>query len=178
LVAGRYLIADRDGLVWLADGLSLCRAWFRRQLAEELRNGEIRRRPLLVPVQIPVTERDAERIVSQAAHIASSGFLLQRAGPTEIMVREFPALLADCPLLPMVRALLPVWAAAKPGTLDSLLDALVAALPESTPGEVGTANLMSMLLAFSAMPPGASGLWRTLDPRELDALLRGGKPGG
>jgi len=173
LLGGRYLVADRDGVIWLADGLSLCRAWFRRQLAEELHNGEVRRRPLLVPVQVPVTEREAERIVSQADHIAVTGFVLQRAAPAEIMLREFPAVLADCALLPMVRAMLKVWAATDPAPAEALLDDVVAALPESTPGDVGPTALMNMLLALSALPPGATGLWRTLEPRELDALLRG-----
>ncbi|OGT85070.1 MAG: hypothetical protein A3H91_11255 [Gammaproteobacteria bacterium RIFCSPLOWO2_02_FULL_61_13] len=178
LAAGRYLMTERDGRVWLADGLLLCRAWFRRQLAEEMGKGEIRRRPLLVPVQVPVTEREAGRIETQSAHIAGSGFLLQRAGPAEIMVREFPALLADCPLLPMVRALVPVWATAQPATPDALLDAVVAALPESTPREMGTFALMNMLASLTVQSPGATGLWRTLDPRELDTLLKGGRPGG
>ena len=178
LAAGRYLMTERDGRVWLADGLLLCRAWFRRQLAEEMGKGEIRRRPLLVPVQVPVTEREAGRIETQSAHIAGSGFLLQRAGPAEIMVREFPALLADCPLLPMVRALVPVWATAQPATPDALLDAVVAALPESTPREMGTFALMNMLASLTAQSPVATGLWRTLDPRELDTLLKRGRPGG
>ena len=178
LVAGRYLVTERDGQVVLADGLMLCRTWFRRQLAEELGQGEIRRRPLLVPVQVPVTGREAGRIETQSAHIAGSGYLLQRVGPVEIMVREFPALLVDCPLLPMVRALVPVWATTPTATLDALLDAVVAALPESTPREVGTSALMNMLVSLAAQSPGAAGLWRTLDPRALDTLLKGGRPGG
>jgi DNA mismatch repair protein MutL len=178
LVAGRYLIADREGVVWLADGLALCRVWFRRQLAEELRGGEIRRRPLLVPVQVPATEVEAERVASRADQIAHSGFLLQRVAPTEIMVREFPAVLADCALLPLVRALLPVWAATIPAARDAMLDAVAAALPESTPGDVGQSALMNMLVALAALPPGVPGLWRTLEPRELDRLLRGARPGG
>lgn len=180
LVAERYLVAEREGALWLADGLSLCRAWFRAQLAGEVRSGAVHRRPLLVPVQISVTGYEAERLASRAECIALSGFVLQRVGPTEIMIREFPAALADCPLLPVVRGLIPVWAASESETAETLLNAISDVLPASTPADLGIPMLTRMLVKFLPAQPAATssqaGLWRTLNAQELEKLLKGTRP--
>ncbi len=178
LVAGRYLVQEREDGLWLADGMGLCRAWFRQRILAEYQSGAVRRRPLLVPVQITVTELEAERLVSDVGLIARTGFELQRAGPTEIMVREFPLALSDCQLQALVRGLIPVWVSRGSKTVETLLDATVDALPDSTPMDVGLPVLSRMLREQSAPRPGttlvSTGPWRRLDQRTLERLIKSG----
>ena len=60
------------------------------------RDGEgIRSQPLLVPLSLAVSEREADLAEQQAAALAALGFEVRRTGPQTLSVRAVPALLAD-----------------------------------------------------------------------------------
>ena len=64
------------------------------------------RQPLLVPVTVAVSESEA-RLVEQAADtLASLGLVVDRAGPTSLVVRELPALLRGADAEAMLRDVL------------------------------------------------------------------------
>ncbi|MBI1732401.1 MAG: DNA mismatch repair endonuclease MutL [Gammaproteobacteria bacterium] len=163
LIAGRYLVTQRDGALWLVDGLALCREIFHRRLMGELRAAGVRRRPLLVPLQVPVAEGDVERIESRAVMIAASGFVLHCSAPAEITIREYPVALSACPLLPVVRGLVPAWTDKHMATAETLIGQLCAELPGSTPADIGIAGLTQMLGEYSD--------WGTASLPRLDRLL-------
>lgn len=60
------------------------------------RDGEgIRSQPLLVPLALAVSEREADLAEQHADTLAGYGFELRRAGPQSLSVRSVPTLLAD-----------------------------------------------------------------------------------
>jgi DNA mismatch repair protein MutL len=60
------------------------------------RDGEgIRSQPLLVPITLAVSEREADLAEQHADTLAGHGFELRRAGPQAVSVRSVPTLLAD-----------------------------------------------------------------------------------
>jgi DNA mismatch repair protein MutL len=60
------------------------------------RDGEgIRSQPLLVPLSLAVSEREADLAEQHADTLAGFGFELRRAGPQSLSVRSVPTLLAD-----------------------------------------------------------------------------------
>lgn len=60
------------------------------------RDGEgIRSQPLLVPLSLAVSEREADLAEQHAETLAGYGFELRRAGPQALSVRSVPTLLAD-----------------------------------------------------------------------------------
>ena len=55
----------------------------------------IRCQPLLVPVSLAVSEREADAAEQHADALASYGFEIRRAGPQALSIRAVPSLLAD-----------------------------------------------------------------------------------
>ncbi|PZO05737.1 MAG: DNA mismatch repair endonuclease MutL [Lysobacteraceae bacterium] len=99
-----YALAQLHGIFVLAEnahGLVLVdmHAAHERITYERLktaRDGEgIRSQPLLVPLSLAVSEREAELAEQHADTLAGFGFELRRAGPQSLSVRSVPTLLAD-----------------------------------------------------------------------------------
>ena len=99
-----YALAQLHGIFVLAEnahGLILVdmHAAHERITYERLkaaRDGEgIRSQPLLVPLSLAVSEREADLAEQHADTLAGYGFELRRAGPQALSVRSVPTLLAD-----------------------------------------------------------------------------------
>ncbi|MFY2764497.1 DNA mismatch repair endonuclease MutL [Arenimonas sp. MALMAid1274] len=99
-----YALAQLHGVFVLAEnpqGLVLVdmHAAHERITYERLkaaRDGEgIRTQPLLVPIALAVSEREADLAEQHADTLAAFGFELRRAGPQSLSVRSVPTLLAD-----------------------------------------------------------------------------------
>jgi DNA mismatch repair protein MutL len=99
-----YALAQLHGVFVLAEnpqGLVLVdmHAAHERITYERLKaasDGEgIRSQPLLVPLSLAVSEREADAAEQHAETLAGFGFDLRRAGPQSLSVRSVPTLLAD-----------------------------------------------------------------------------------
>jgi len=99
-----YALAQLHGVFVLAEnpqGLVLVdmHAAHERITYERLkaaRDGDgIRSQPLLVPLSLAVSEREADAAEQHADTLAGLGFELRRAGPQSLSVRSVPTLLAD-----------------------------------------------------------------------------------
>ncbi len=66
----------------------------------------VQSQPLLVPINIAVSEREANLVEDQAELISQLGFSLQRAGPESILVRQVPVLLSTSNVEQLVRDVL------------------------------------------------------------------------
>jgi DNA mismatch repair protein MutL len=66
----------------------------------------VQSQPLLVPINIAVSEREANLVEDQAELISKLGFSLQRAGPESILVRQVPVLLGTSNVEQLVRDVL------------------------------------------------------------------------
>lgn len=62
--------------------------------------------PLLVPVGVAVGEREADAADDAQALFAELGFVVERAGPESLLVREIPALLAQADVPQLLRDVL------------------------------------------------------------------------
>jgi DNA mismatch repair protein MutL len=94
-LAGVYVLAENsDGLV-VVD----MHAAHERITYEKLKNGfddkAVVRQPLLVPLTVAVAESEATLVEESTAILESLGLIIDRAGPTSLVVREVPALLRD-----------------------------------------------------------------------------------
>ncbi len=68
--------------------------------------GSIVRQPLLVPVSVQVSPREADLLEAQREFLERLGLVIDRLGPGTLAVREVPALLRDADLERLVRDLL------------------------------------------------------------------------
>jgi DNA mismatch repair protein MutL len=111
----------------------------------------LRTQPLLVPMNVAVSEREADIAEREAATLAALGFELTRSGPGSLLLRSVPALLAD-------------------GDVEALLRDVLADLREH--GETRRiAAARDELLATMACH-GAVRANRRLTIAEMNALLR------
>jgi DNA mismatch repair protein MutL len=94
-VAGVYVLAEN------ADGLVIVdmHAAHERILYEKLKRGfddkAVVRQPLLVPASVAVARNEADLVEDNAALFAELGLVIDRSGPTGLVIREVPALLRN-----------------------------------------------------------------------------------
>ncbi|MDH3275389.1 MAG: DNA mismatch repair endonuclease MutL [Gammaproteobacteria bacterium] len=94
-IAGVYVLSENsDGLV-IVD----MHAAHERILYEKLKRGyddkAVVRQPLLVPTTVAVAESEADLVEQHKEMLESLGLVIDRAGPTSLVVREVPALLKN-----------------------------------------------------------------------------------
>jgi DNA mismatch repair protein MutL len=90
---GIYILAENaHGLVLVDMHAAHERIGYERLKAAQAGDG-IRCLPLLVPLSIAVSEREAEVVETQSEALASLGFEISRSGPQSISLRATPALL-------------------------------------------------------------------------------------
>ncbi|MFV8783910.1 DNA mismatch repair endonuclease MutL [Microbulbifer sp. SA54] len=68
--------------------------------------GGIQAQPLLVPVSLAVSEREADCFEEREEVFTSLGFVLQRGGPETLLVRQVPVMLHGAPVEQLVRDVL------------------------------------------------------------------------
>ena len=111
----------------------------------------LRTQPLLVPMTVAVSEREADTAERVAGTLAQLGFELTRSGPQTITLRSVPALLAD-------------------GDLEALLRDVLADLRENGESRRITAARDELLATMACH--GAVRANRRLGIPEMNALLR------
>jgi DNA mismatch repair protein MutL len=94
-LAGTYVLAENsDGLI-VVDMHAAHERILYEKLKKNFDNNEVVRQPLLVPTTISVAESEADLVAESAEFFESIGLIVDRAGPTTLVVREVPALLRD-----------------------------------------------------------------------------------
>jgi DNA mismatch repair protein MutL len=105
-LAGVYVLAEN------ADGLIIVdmHAAHERIVYEKLKNGfddkMIVRQPLLVPVSVSVSENEANLVETSNETLEQIGLVVDRSGPTTLVVREMPGLLRDADAESLLRDVL------------------------------------------------------------------------
>ena len=105
-LGGVYVLAEN------ADGLIIVdmHAAHERIVYEKLKKGfedqSIVRQPLLVPVSVSVSESEASLIEDADNVLAAIGLVVDRTGPTTLLIREVPTLLRDADAESLLRDVL------------------------------------------------------------------------
>ena len=103
---GVYLLAQNaDGLVLVDIHAAHERIVYERLKAAQESEG-IARQPLLVPLSIAVSQREADLAETHQADFLDMGFELQRMGPETLLVRALPTLLSQAGAEALVRDVL------------------------------------------------------------------------
>ncbi len=103
---GIYILAaSPEGLILVDMHAAHERITYERMKAA-LQQGGIVTQPLLVPVNVAVSKREADLAERAAAELAAGGFVVDRRGPESLSIREVPALLAREDVTALLRDLL------------------------------------------------------------------------
>ena len=94
-LAGVYILAENaDGLI-IVDMHAAHERIVYEKLKKNFDEGTMVRQPLLVPAPVRVSENEADLVERLSDTLESIGLRVDRAGPTQLMIREVPALLKD-----------------------------------------------------------------------------------
>ena len=105
-LAGVYILAENaDGLV-VVDMHAAHERLVYEKLKKAFDAGSVVRQPLLVPVSIEVSSREAALAEDSAEAFERLGLALARSGPGTLVVREVPALLRQADIEALVRDVL------------------------------------------------------------------------
>ena len=100
-----YIVAQtQDGIVIVDQHAAHERLVYER-MKEALRNGGVKRQPLLIPEIVEMDESDALRVLARSEDLAALGLVVEGFGPGALMVREVPALLGQVDAKALVRDL-------------------------------------------------------------------------
>lgn len=103
---GIYILAAApDGLILVDMHAAHERITYERMKAALL-NGEVVTQPLLVPLNLAVSRREADLAEAEGQALAAAGLMVERRGPEMLLIREVPALLAPEDLSTLMRDLL------------------------------------------------------------------------
>ncbi|MGB1111352.1 MAG: DNA mismatch repair endonuclease MutL, partial [Gammaproteobacteria bacterium] len=101
---GIYVLAQNEqGLVLVDMHAAHERITYERMKQSWLNEGGIPRQPLLVPLKVAVSEKEADVAEDRRDSLDELGFVIDRAGPEVLMVREVPELLRDSDVAGLVR---------------------------------------------------------------------------
>jgi len=148
---GVYVLAQNaQGLVLVDMHAAHERITYERMKAAHAAR-DLRIQPLLVPVALSVSEREADTAEQYAGLLATLGFELHRSGPQSLSLRSVPALLADLDPRPLL--------------LDAITD--LSEHGRTRKVEEAVHALMAGWACRAAVRAN-----RRLGPPEMDALLR------
>jgi len=103
---GVYILAQNDSGLVLVD----MHAAHERITYEGLKTAQagegIRSQPLLVPVSLDVSRREADACEERQGWFGELGFEIDRMGPEQVVVRQVPALLGEADIAALVRDVL------------------------------------------------------------------------
>ena len=105
-LAGVYVLAENSNGLIIVD----MHAAHERIVYEKLKRGfddkSVVRQPLLVPVSVSVSEREADLVDSAKDTLEAIGLIVDRSGPTTLLIREMPGLLRDADAETLLRDVL------------------------------------------------------------------------
>jgi DNA mismatch repair protein MutL len=103
---GIYILAENtEGLVLVDMHAAHERITYERMKQAAQQQG-ITSQPLLVPETIAVSQKEADSAENFSAQFEKLGFVIQRAGPESLLVRQVPAQLRESDVEPLVRDVL------------------------------------------------------------------------
>jgi len=103
---GVYILAqNNDGLVIVDMHAAHERITYER-LKTSMQGEGIKSQPLLVPVSVAVSEREADLAISNKSVFETLGFVVDRMGPETLTVRQVPGLLRNADCVSLVRDVL------------------------------------------------------------------------
>lgn len=103
---GVFILAqNRSGLVLVDMHAAHERITYER-MKRQFYQSSIQSQPLLVPISIAVSQKEADLAEEHAESLRKFGLLLQRSGPENIVVREIPVILQRVDVVTLVRDML------------------------------------------------------------------------
>lgn len=176
----RYIFTERRGSFVVIDAQRAMQLRLRMRISRDRTAGPLKMRPLLVPVDIPATAEEMDAAERCSDVLAGLGLELGPVAPGRLRIRQIPVLLEDADVPALVKDLLriPGPTGDPAGIEERLVETLIAHAPAPLAQDRSLQRLSAFLLSLEDLglqlgAASCAGIWRTLAPDDLDALLRG-----
>jgi DNA mismatch repair protein MutL len=103
---GVYILAQNQAGLVIVDMHAAHERITYEKLKRSMDIGSIKAQPMLVPLKIAVSEREADLAEQRGEWFSELGFEIHRGGPSSLTVRQVPALLRDVDIEQLVRDVL------------------------------------------------------------------------
>jgi len=103
---GVYILSENEQGLVLTDMHAAHERITYERLKSRYSEGAIRPQRLLVPLDVPVSEVEADLAEQRCAELASLGLVVDRSGPETLLLREVPSLLAQSDAAGLLRDVL------------------------------------------------------------------------
>lgn len=100
---GIYILADSEQGLILVDMHAAHERITYERMKSARDNGGMKSQPLLVPESLAVSQREADCAESHASVFTELGFMVERAGPETLLVRQVPIILQDSDVEQLIR---------------------------------------------------------------------------
>ena len=101
-----YILSETKNGIILVDTHAAHERVCYEQLKQQYHNSAVIRQPLLLPIKIKVSQKEAELAEQEHELFTTFGFELDRSGPETVILRSIPALLANTDVETLVRDVL------------------------------------------------------------------------
>jgi len=105
-LAGVYVLAENSAGLIIVDMHAAHERIVYEKLKLSFDDKSVVRQPLLVPVSVSVSEGEANLVESSSDTLEAIGLIVDRSGPTTLLVREWPSLLKDADAESLLRDVL------------------------------------------------------------------------
>ncbi len=105
-IHGVFILAEAEDSVILVDMHAAHERITYEHLKQQYAEQGVRTQPLLVPVSVPVSEREADLAERHSERFAGFGLGVDRTGPQDVTVRELPVLLRRADAAQLLRDVL------------------------------------------------------------------------
>ena len=175
---GRFILCERADDLILLDAIAARRFYLRYRFEKDIKAGNVKQRPLLVPLVISVPAADLKNLIEQQAVLSVVGLNVEQAGPDSIIIRSIPTLLEDVDIQALLKDLVKSLNAL---TSDTSMHVVLSVLTEH-----GTKSSLSMYslrelerllrsLEETDLPlldENLPGIWQTLRIEELNSIIQ------
>lgn len=175
---GRFILCERAGDLILLDAVAARRFYLRCRFERDMERGNIKQRPLLVPLAMTVSEDGLDSLIEHQAMLAGAGLRLEPAGPDSVIVRTIPALVEDVDVQALVKDLAGILSsAAAGGGRDVILSSLLKHGTRPALSGRSLAELEQVLLSLEEtdlplLKENCPGIWQILEPESLASLIQ------
>jgi len=174
LIEDRYLLMQMQGETLLID-VPLCQEIVAlSKLENDFSAGDIRRRPLLVPLTMIVSTEDADFIESKTSAFERFGLKIERVAPDCLLIREIPLLLEFADIISLINDMMPLVKSDKSSEeIISMMSRHVNDAGLINSDKQTLTQLIAEVRSADAESSTAKNMtWRSLDSETLSNLLK------
>ncbi|MCH7694875.1 MAG: DNA mismatch repair endonuclease MutL [Proteobacteria bacterium] len=179
-VHGRFIISKRDETFVLIDVHAAKRHIFQTGLRTAAEDDAVRHRPLLVPVNIKVSEQQANRLAQHSGLLKRLGLSLDRMSIESVIVRSMPASLQDADIQALIADILlrlDEHTEADESLQADIISIMARHVCDAASQSLTVDEMMNVLRALDStgIDTGAcqhAAIWRSLDVQDMESIIR------